>query len=61
MKTKKTNKLKSKYRLNINGKGVIYADTSIELLWKIVTQKYIKNESTHLGRNKQTKYPSKLD
>lgn len=61
MKAKKSNKLKSKYRLNISGKGVIYADTSIELFWKIVTQKYIKNENTRLDRNKQTKQPSKLD
>jgi hypothetical protein len=51
----KSRKTKSKYKINVHGGGIIYADSVIALIFKIYTKKYEKNESPSLGRRKKSR------
>ena len=48
------NKKKSKFKLNVDGKGTIFANSTFELLSKMLTGKYTKNANTHSSRTKRS-------
>jgi hypothetical protein len=52
---------KTEYKLNVYKKGTIYADSVFELIYKIVTKKYIKNENSSLDKGRKPRKPKKLD
>lgn len=57
----KTNKTKSKYKLNVHGGGIIYANSVFEMVYKIIKKQYEKNENSYLGRRKTSKTSSRMD
>jgi hypothetical protein len=62
-KIQKTNQIspKTKYKLNVYRGGIIYADSVLELIYKIVTNKYIKNENPYMGKGRKPRKNTKLD
>ena len=57
----KTHKIKSKYKVNVNGGGILYANSIVEMIFKIFRKKYEKNENPYLGRRKKPTRISTVD
>lgn len=62
-KTQKNNWIstKTKYKLNVYKKGTIYANSILDLIYKIITKKYIKNENPNLGKGRKSRNTQKRD
>jgi hypothetical protein len=47
-------KSKTKFKLNVDGKGTIFANSVFELFKKLITGQYIKNAYNNSGRPKRS-------